>query len=227
MVRWYISGEGCAGGTACWAVILRGRRCMEVPGWARESFNVDWDTSRFSWLDIPDFIRDPTPAQLVFARACPFRLQRVLELFDVVMYQQCFGFESSVPPSSGDLVEEWPSWHNWLSRLASRTPWCVRMRSQIEFGDELRRFAVAMEEYVAEMVEHTEYTEDDCFFDFHIKVDGSYRRDTGLLPGTPRWMTYPPFVSDRPGYESVVVQRWEYSPCKRYVVKPWHPSMPR
>ena len=68
-MRRYISGERCAGGTARWVVILRGQRCMEMPGWAQEVSNVDWDTSRFSWLAIPDFIRDPSPAQLVSARA--------------------------------------------------------------------------------------------------------------------------------------------------------------
>ena len=208
-------------------VILRGLRYMERPEWAEMVSNVDWDASRLSWLSVPESILDPSPAQIVSALAYEFRYQRVMELFDVVMYQQCYGFESCVPASSGDLAAEWPSWHHWLSRLASRLPWHVRWRGRNELGGELGRFAVALEDHVAEMVEHTLYTEDDCFFDFHIKVDGFYRRETGLMPGTPRWMMFPPFVADRPGYESVVVQRWEYSPCKKYVVKPWLPSMSR
>ena len=208
-------------------VILRGLRYMERPEWAEMVSNVDWDTSHLSWLRVPESILDPSPAQIVSALAYEFRYQRVMELFDVVMYQQCYGFESSVPASSVDLVEEWPSWHHWLSRLASRLPWHVRWRGRNELGGELGRFAVALEGHVAAMVEHASFTEDDCFFDFHFKVEGFYRREKGLVPGTPRWMMFPPFVTDRPGYESVAVQRWEYSPCKRYVVEPWLPHMSR
>ena len=87
-------------------VILRGLRYEDRPAWSEVVPGVDWDASHLSWLRVPESILDPSHAAVVSALAYEFRYQRVMELFDVVMYQQCYGFESCVPASSGDLAAE-------------------------------------------------------------------------------------------------------------------------
>ena len=83
---------------------------------------------------------------------------------------------------------------------------------------------MALQGHVAAMVDRAGFTEEDCFFEFHYKVERYYRDHSY---GAPRWMLLPPIVTDRPGYESVTVRRWEYSPCGEYVLEPHLPHMSR
>ena len=73
-------------------VILRGLRYVDRPAWSELSPSVDWITAHASWLRVPSSILDPSDAAVASAYAYEFRHQRVMELFDVVMYQQCYGF---------------------------------------------------------------------------------------------------------------------------------------